>query len=283
MKTYEELSDSEWQELLLSSLHNNEVEGYKLPSFPSEEVQASYVGSSNESALTEGFKFYDTVKSYAERLDGGIGENPEGRFLDFGCGWGRFMRIFRKDFQPENMYGVDVDPVVLDCCRECNIEGNFDTIEPCGRLPFPDDHFDTIVAYSVFTHLPEELHMHWIGELARVARPGCVFALTLEPLRFLDFVESLGASEPQTDWHRRLRRFSSRVSDLKKKFLAGGFIYMPTGGGDFRGEDVYGDAVVPLDYVRHAWNGLFEVVDFIDDPDEFWQAFLVTRRISHPS
>ena len=56
---------------------------------------------------------------------------------------------------------------------------------------------------------------------------------------------------------------------------------LPNLGGDFRSEDVYGDAVVPLDYVRHAWKGLFEVVDFIDDPDEFCQAFLVTSRNSH--
>jgi len=254
MKTFEQLSDKEWQKLLLRSLHDNGAEG---------------------------FKFYETVKFYAKRMGSGVGKTPESRFLDFGCGWGRFMRIFRKDFHPENMYGVDVDPTVLDDCRECNVEGNFYAIEPCGRLPFPDNHFDTIVAYSVFTHLPEDIHMHWVRELARVARPGCVFALTLEPLRFLDFVEGLGASEPQTDWHRRLRGFSSSVSELKTEFHAGRFVYMPTGGGDFRSEDVYGDAVVPLDYVRHAWKGLFEIEDFIDDPDEFWQAFLVTRCSGH--
>jgi hypothetical protein len=98
IKPLEKLSDSEWQEYLLRSLHQNVVGGIKFPKFPSKELQANFVGSSDESALKEGFTFYEEVKSYIEDLR----EKPEGkhesRFLDSGCGWGRFMRIFRKDF-----------------------------------------------------------------------------------------------------------------------------------------------------------------------------------------
>jgi hypothetical protein len=98
IKPLEKLSDSEWQEYLLRSLHQNVVGGIKFPKFPSKELQANFVGSSDESALIEGFKFYEGVKTYIENLREDLDGRHESRFLDSGCGWGRFMRIFRKDF-----------------------------------------------------------------------------------------------------------------------------------------------------------------------------------------
>jgi cyclopropane fatty-acyl-phospholipid synthase-like methyltransferase len=74
-------------------------------------VQANFVGSSNEDALTEGFKFYQRVKKTARLLGNEVGKN-ESKFLDFGCGWGRCSRIFRKDYRSNNMFGVDIDPCI---------------------------------------------------------------------------------------------------------------------------------------------------------------------------
>ena len=277
MKKFELLSDEEWFQMLMRSLHSPMVDGIEFPSFPAEELQAQFVGSSNESALREGYTFYTTAKEYARSL-GRTLDDPSARFLDFGCGWGRYLRFFRKDFQPENMFGVDIDPSVLEVCRQCNVPGQFHQIEPMSKLPFPDDYFDFMVAYSVFTHLPEHIHMHWARELARVAGPGCVFVLTLEPRRFLDFVQGLADSNPETLWHKSLSRFSEKVPDLKNEFEQGKFIYIPTGGGDYRSSDVYGEAVVSADYVRQSWKGLFDVIDYIDDADRFWQAVLIAQK-----
>ena len=278
MKSIGQLNDIEWKEYLLRSLHQEVVEGVKFSKFPSEELQANFVGSSAESALKEGFKFYDAVKKYWPSVDGGADPVFGRRFLDFGCGWGRFMRIFRKDFRPDRMYGVDIDPTVIEVCRDCGVDGNFSTIQPRGQLPFPNNYFDTIIAYSVFTHLPEDIHNLWIRELARVSRPGCIFALTLEPLRFLDFIEDLQTSESESGWHKNLKRFCSAVPEFKNQFHSGEFVYIPTGGGDIRTEDVYGEAVIPVDWVRRSWDGLFEVLEYTDDPDQFWQALVIARR-----
>jgi SAM-dependent methyltransferase len=223
-----------------------------------------------------GNDIYTTAKGYIASLGKSFDESA--RFLDFGCGWGRYLRFFRKDFQPQNMFGVDTDPTVLDVCRQCNVPGQFHQIEPKGTLPFPDDHFELIVAYSVFTHLPEHIHMHWVQELARVAKPGCIFILTLEPLRFLDFVQQLSDSNSETGWHKSLSRFSEKVPELRNDFANGKFIYIPTGGGDYRASDVYGEAVISVDFIKRNWEGLFDVIDYIDDADRFWQAVLVVQK-----
>ncbi len=65
-----------------------------------------------------------------------------------------------KDSSLENMHGVDVDPDILDICRQCNVPGTFHQIETLGSLTFSDKHFDLIVAYSMFTHLSEHVHLH---------------------------------------------------------------------------------------------------------------------------
>lgn len=277
MKNFETLSDEEWFDLLLRSVNSRHVDGIEFPTFPAPELQSNFVGSSDESALQEGFKFYKLVKKFANSL-GKPFDHRTSKFLDFGCGWGRYLRIFRKDFDPENMFGVDVDPSVLDVCKQSHVLGKLHKIEPVGNLPYPNDFFDCVIAYSVFTHLPEYIHLHWVQEMARVAKPGCIFVLTLEPVRFLDFIQNLAGSSLETAWHENLSRFSDQIPELRKEFSDGKFVYIPTGGGDYRSADVYGEAVVPVEYVRRFWSDQFEIIDYIDDEKRFWQAVLVTQK-----
>jgi SAM-dependent methyltransferase len=276
MKQLDLISDDKWFEMLLKSIKNRTVDGVEFPGFPTEALQAQFVGSSNESALLEGFEFYRLVKGYSAAL--GKPFDNATKFLDFGCGWGRYLRIFKKDIAEKNLFGVDIDPTILDECRINQVPGELSRIFPDGKLPYPDSFFDCVIAYSVFTHLPEDIHNHWIQEITRVSKPGCVFVLTLESIRFLDFVEDLGRTEPTTNWHRGLSQFAGNVPAYRDAYSKGEFVYLPTGGGDFRSADVYGDAVVSRNYVEHSWGGLFNIIDYIDEPARFWQAVLIAQR-----
>ena len=276
MKSIEHISDNKWFKMLLKSVNSRTVDGIRFPGFPDDAIQSQFVGSSNEAALREGFVFYSMVKGYAEALGKPLGRTT--KLLDFGCGWGRYLRIFRKDIADENLFGVDVDPTILDECKTNDVPGELNQITPDGSLPYPDDFFDCVIAYSVFTHLPENIHNHWRNEIARVAKPGCVFVLTLESIRFLEFVENIDSDNPPSGWHAALSQFASKIPDLRKAYNKGEFVYLPTGGGDFRATDVYGDAIVPLKYVEQSWNKLFNIIDYIDDPNRFWQAVLVAQR-----
>lgn len=267
-------SNEKWFQMLIKSINNRVVDGVDFPGFPNESIQAQFVGSSNEAALREGFEFYKTVKGYSAALGMPL-NNRSSKLLDFGCGWGRYLRFFLNDIAEENLFGCDIDPTILEGCRENGVKGQLDRIFPDGKLPYPDAFFDCVIAYSVFTHLPEHLFNNWIKEIARVSKPGCVFVFTLESVRFLDFIETIDKKNPPTGWHAGLSHFAGNVPEYRKTYSEGNFVYLPTGGGDFRSADVYGDAVVPRKYFERTCQE-FNVIDYLDD--RFWQAVLIAQR-----
>lgn len=268
------INDKKWLDMLIKSTSSPIVNGIKFPGFPTNELQERFVGSSNEKTLREAFEFYRFLKESAHKA-----KNPlrrESRFLDFGCGWGRYLRFFWKDVDEDNLFGCDVDQDIVNICHSLNVPGQIDCIDPEGTLPYPDRFFDTMMAYSVFTHLPEKIHLHWMRELARVARPGCVFCLTIEPRRFIDFIDNIPLDTDQ-DWYKGLSKHKPRVAEFHRTYDSGNLVFMPTNVGV---EDTYGDAVVPLSFIQKEWSPYFKVNAFLDDPHKFWQAVLVVQRIS---
>jgi ubiquinone/menaquinone biosynthesis C-methylase UbiE len=272
------LDDEAWLDLLVKSISDRNIDGIQFPGFPPPEVQIRFVGGSYQQTLQEAFLFYSYVKSQAVVLGRPLASSA--RFLDFGCGWGRFLRFFWKDIEPENLFGCDVLSLAIDICRSTGIPGHLDLIEPEGKLPYPDNYFDFIIAYSVFTHLPERMNLHWMRELARVSRPGCIFCLTLEPRDFIDRIVNV---PPDSDnaWLRTLSKYAPMAEELYQKFDAGEIGYLPTGGGDILTTEVYGDAVVPLEYIRRNWAPYFIDKAYVNDPSRFWQAVLVVQKTDY--
>jgi SAM-dependent methyltransferase len=269
------VSDKKWFELLIASIDKPVVKGITFPGFPPADIQRTFVGSACRETLAEAFTFYSFLKNAAKTAGSPL--QPESRFLDFGCGWGRFLRFFWKDINEENLHGCDIDAMIIDVCKSTRVPGEIAKIDPLGSLPYTDGCFDVGMAYSVFTHLPESLHLHWVQELARVTRPGGIFCLTLEPRRFLDFIADI--SEPDNAWYQMLSVHKPRLGEYYRLFDAGDLVFMPTNAGV---EATYGDAVVPLSFVRANWSPWFEIIDYIDKPKKFWQAVLVVRRTAVP-
>ncbi len=197
--------------------------------------------------------------------------------LDFGCGWGRFTRMFWGDVDSDALFGVDVEPKSLAICKGVGTPGSFAHIEPTGTLPYGDGSFSLIIAYSVFSHLPKRLADHWMAELSRVARPGCVIAYTVEPRRFLDFILEI-PSPPPSEWHRGLAQFQTRIPALFQEYDEGRHCYLPTSGGERLDANIYGDAIVPQSYIKAAWGRHFRMIDYIDDPGRFAQAVVIGQK-----
>jgi SAM-dependent methyltransferase len=91
--------------------------------------------------------------------------------LDWGCGCGRVLRHW-SGLPRTRVVGCDINPKMVEWC-----EGHLDfaevsvsELEP--PLPSAGSTFDLIYAFSVFTHLSEELQRKWIRECLRVLRPG---------------------------------------------------------------------------------------------------------------
>ncbi len=99
--------------------------------------------------------------------------------LDFGCGCGRVLRHVKARTEAR-LFGTDLNPALVEwCSRELPIgEFRVNGLEP--PLSFAADSFDLVYAFSVFTHMPEDLQRGWIEELTRVLRPGGLLLLTTQ-------------------------------------------------------------------------------------------------------
>jgi SAM-dependent methyltransferase len=267
-------------EVWLARLKRSVVErvqgGLTYPGFPSAEIQRQFVGSAYEDALDEAGKFYAFAQ---ESMDDRAYKRCSGQgYLDFGCGWGRIGRFFLRDFQAADMVGVDIDPDMVAFCASANLPGRFETIVNGQPLPFADASFRLITAYSVFTHLPPHLFRAWLAELLRVLAPGGLLVFTVEPPRFLDFLEATDAKSSSA-WLAALAVYKDRLPQLRADLASEGIAYLPSGGGAYRASDVYGETAVTAKFVaREAAPHGGEVVRFIDDPAQFWQAAVVVRK-----
>lgn len=272
------LDDDAWLDVLLRSVEDGVVDGVAMPGFPPAELQEQIVGGSNVATLREADRFYRLLKQTYAALRGPF--VPETRILDFGVGWGRYARFFLKDVEPENIHGVDVVQAMLDTLVAARVPGSFALIEPKGKLPHTAGFFDIAFAYSVFSHLPEPVHLHWLVEIARVMKPGGIVVLTTQPRRFLEFVLTL-PGQPETGlsaWHRQLRAGVQRVRDPLDAYDRGDFVYLPSGGGEALAEEIYGDAMVPPLYIAGRWNEWFDLVEYLDNHRHFAQSIVTLRR-----
>jgi glycosyltransferase involved in cell wall biosynthesis/SAM-dependent methyltransferase len=94
--------------------------------------------------------------------------------LEWGCGPGRIIRHMRACLTgfPVTLTGSDYNERTVAWCREHLPGMDFVTNGAFPPLPFPDEQFDVVYTFSVFTHLSEEAQIAWAGELERVLKPG---------------------------------------------------------------------------------------------------------------
>lgn len=104
------------------------------------------------------------------------------RLLDFGCGAGRFLRQVLDWAEVGEIYGCDLDQPMVEWAREnlCPPISGVDLNGFDPPLPYPDDHFDVVTAFSVFTHLGANW-AEWLLEVRRVLKPdGILIASILD-------------------------------------------------------------------------------------------------------
>lgn len=120
--------------------------------------------------------------------------SPGDVVLDIGCGNGRAaMGLIGEEIE---YYGFDVVKPCIDWCKEIFApwnnyhfyhvdvkntwywsKGNLSAHEV--RFPFREESFDTVLAFSIFTHLGNLRNaIHYVNEIDRVSRSGANFLLT---------------------------------------------------------------------------------------------------------
>jgi ubiquinone/menaquinone biosynthesis C-methylase UbiE len=94
---------------------------------------------------------------------------PGARFLDVGCGTGRWIRRYEQ--MGLRATGVDATPGMLSTARERGTTGPL-LAGQAHRLPVADASFDAVSDVTVVQHIPVALQAQALGEMLRVLKPG---------------------------------------------------------------------------------------------------------------
>jgi SAM-dependent methyltransferase len=253
------------------------------PGFVDEVTQRTYSGCFGEQALIEADRFRRFVLQ--ECAAAGLSVNANSKLVDFGAGWGRITRQFLHDIEASNITGVDPDHAMIERCKKTfePLAVNFVGINNHPPLPFADESIDVITAYSVFSHLPEDLATSWMNEFKRVLKPGGVVIVTVQGREFLSYVDRLrnepGFADPDFAWHNLLKEAWTDIDATYKAYDDGEYLYSANGGGYPEYGVVYGDALIPEGYVRSKWSSILECVLF-EQPGRLSQGVTVLRKSS---
>lgn len=133
----------------------------------------------------------DKVRSKLEELQKRCGGN---RLLDLGCGTGFIIGLSKEIFT--EIHGVDVTQAMLN--RVDRSSGNITLhLTAAESVPFPDDYFDLVTAYSFLHHVED--YRSVLREAFRVLKPGGVFYTAQDPNRwFWKAVEQLNGRVPES-------------------------------------------------------------------------------------
>lgn len=225
-----------------------------LPSMASELVQTNWTGSSGHTLLFQSCAFIRSVVSSYMALTGR--RLDDANILDFGCGWGRLIRLMYKFCPPEKIYGCDPWTQSIDVCLENRVVANLALSDYLPeKLPFPGVKFDFIYSFSVFTHLSERACNQALRACRKsISREG-IMAITVRPKSYWDY---------HVDTVDKVDRTLMKSLHDSKGFAHTGHVHRVMEDGDI----LYGDTSISVDYITRNWHD-WEVAGtdvFLQDP-----------------
>ena len=203
-----------------------------LPTMPSAELQKRWTGDSGATLMNRSCNTVRLFELMSWRYRAASLEGA--RVLDYGCGYGRLLRLMYHQTSPGNVYGVDPMQISLDSCHEHGITTNLALCDPVPTtLPFPEAMFDFVFSFSVFTHTPERVAASAMEAVRKRIQPSGLFFVTVRSHEFWDL--------------RRAAWGDVKVDELKRQHLASGYAFIPIDTRDLKAED-YGDTTFSRDY-----------------------------------
>jgi SAM-dependent methyltransferase len=208
-----------------------------LPPMTAAEVQVQWTGASGIQLLTQTASFVRQLENNLARYKG----RPlaGSRILDFGCGYGRIMRLLYYYSDPANLWGLDAWQRSLDLCAASRLPGQFALSDPVPtHLPVGGQTFDLMFAFSIFTHLAPAAARACLKAMREHIAPDGLLVATVRPVEFWDYMDSV--------------RATSTARELRAEHARSGFAYVPHKGPE---GDTYGDASVdPAGLAIEGWS-----------------------------
>ncbi|WP_170330623.1 class I SAM-dependent methyltransferase [Ruegeria arenilitoris] len=233
-----------------------------LPKMATEDVQNLWTGASGFRLLEQSLSFVRAcAASYASAQNRGLAGQ---KILDFGCGYGRFLRLF--SYFSDEVYGVDPWDKSIEQCQAAGFGDRVKLSEAVPEdLPF-DGPFEFIFAFSVFTHLSESSTHACLNALRAVAADDALFMLTLRPIEFWD-VAMAG--------HTHLTSDPKKMKQCIKDHRENGFAYYCT---DQVASPNYGDTSISMEWLANNVSG-WEVVSVDRSLKDPYQRYVMLRAI----
>ncbi|MDR0781938.1 MAG: class I SAM-dependent methyltransferase [Pseudomonadales bacterium] len=236
-------------DLLLSSCATAPALSKVLPSMASDEAQQLWTGCSGAALMAQSLDFMRSVDQACHKH---LGHGIRGKVLDYGCGWGRLLRLLLWYVDPEQIYGADPWDQSIATCRQHHCPGHLALCDYLPTsLPFAQQ-FNLIYAFSVFTHLPETTADAILKVLHRHIEAKGMLVITIRPPEYWNF-------------HRNW--LEGYTKDLMlERHQQTGFAFMPHAldpSDDFS----YGDTSMTVDFIRQRWPQ-WKVVDTVHNASD---------------
>ena len=223
-----------------------------LPRMASEEVQKNWTGASGYVLLRQSLTFVRTVWHNYERLTGKTLRGST--ILDYGCGYGRILRLMMYFTELEKLHGCDPWQKSIDICKEDGIACRLAVTEYLPtELPYQKRSFDLIYAFSVFTHTSPRASAAAMSALAKVTKPDGLLVITIRPPDYWDFDQAVPPHEREM---------------LKKQHCENGIAFRPHRILAIDGDITYGDTSMSLDHIKRTFTDWTIVGEerTLDDP-----------------
>lgn len=209
-----------------------------LPTMAPDDVQVLWTGASGHVLLAQSVAFVRTLANYFPNRTA----RPPGdaSLLDFGCGWGRLLRLTCKFVRPSRLWAVDPWDRSIELCKEHRVLGNLH-ISPWipRQLEVPQD-LDMAYAFSVFTHLPEEVAVIALRTLTRHLVSGGRLLLTIRPIEYWSWHDFSGSVA---------RGYSRERAEAEHR--SAGYTFVPHDRPPIEGIVAYGDSSMTVEYAEH--------------------------------
>ena len=268
------LSDELWLWANTAGYREHQVIRDILPAMPDVTTQSRFTGFTGDETLVRAFTAYTLVKQFSEKYLDRL--SALGCILDFGCGWGRMVRFFLKDLDPSRIWGADCLSSIIKVCQQTNRWCNFRVVEPLPPTTFPDEMFDLIYSYSVFSHLSEDAHKKWLLEFSRILRPGGLLIATTRGRPFIEYCQALrdlngcpfnGVATAFPNTEQSLADYDNGV-----------YCHHPLGGGDILDASFFGETCIPKGYVLDQWTRDFTFLEYLESGDVELQNTIVVKK-----
>lgn len=216
-----------------------------LPKMAPDEVQNSWTGSSGHELLKSTVSFVRIVTAAYAYLTGNSLRTAN--VLDFGCGWGRIVRLLYKYVPATQIYGVDPMETSLKHCADAGVHGTILKSDFVPRtLPIPrTNRFDLILAFSVFTHLSEKVTRISLNTLAAHLSPNGLLAITIRPREYWPYIEPRNPHLSVATANRLVAQHDER-----------GFAFEPHNREKIEGEVTFGDTSMTIEYLARITDRL---------------------------